>query len=317
MTTLERPQADEATPNTAFFLIMNPGARFGRGRRLWKVWETGLREAGVEFRCAQTEGLGHAVELARSAENCETVVAVGGDGTINEVLDGVVQSGPPSLRMGVLYSGTSPDFCRFHGIPTEPRRALRTLLEGTPRKVDVARIAYHDEKKVKHLAHFGCSCNIGMGASVARHSNRWRRCIGDTLGTAAAVVRSLIVNPLVDLELEVDGEPCSVPKTNNLTVAKNPCIASGLKLALEVRPDDGYLWLIGVHGKGRLELCALFPKFYSGSVTSAPDVFIRRCRSVAVRARQPQEIEFDGDPRGFLPAHIEVVPKSLNLIVDS
>ena len=71
-------------------------------------------------------------------------VAVGGDGTINEVLDGLAQSGDPRRKMGVLYSGTSPDFCRFHGIPTEPAAALACLIQGKARPVDVVRIAYAD-----------------------------------------------------------------------------------------------------------------------------------------------------------------------------
>lgn len=295
-------------------LIMNPGSRAGRGKRLWGRWETGLREAGVRFDTAHTGAPGDAFELARAASSYGVVVAVGGDGTINEVLDGVAQSGKRGLRMGVLYSGTSPDFCRFHGIPTEPEKALEILVAGKARTVDVARIAHHDENGVERVAHFGSSCNIGMGAAVARYSNRWRRFTGDTVGTAASVVRALAVNARVDLDLNIDGQTHRLEQTNNLTIAKNPYLASGLKLALDVQPDDGRLWLVGVHGKGRLGMCGLVPKFYSGTVTHAPSIFLQPCSSVTVRSSQRQEIEFDGDPRGFLPARIEIVPEGLNLI---
>jgi len=298
------------------FLVMNPGARAGRGTRRWSFWERGLRETGTEFRCVRTEGIGHAFELARSAGDCDAVVAVGGDGTVNEVLDGVVQSGTADMRMGVLYSGTSPDFCRFHRIPTDPARALAVLLAGRCRKVDVAAITYHDGTGAERTGHFGCSCNIGMGASVARRSNGWRRFVGDRLGTAAAVLWTLMATSRVDLELEIDGEVRPLPKTNNLTVAKNPYLASGLKLGLDVRPDDGTMWLVGLQGRGRAGLCKVVPRFYSGSVTSVPDVLLTRCRSVLVRARDPLEIEFDGDPRGYLPVRIELMPKCLNLIGD-
>ena len=295
-------------------LIMNPGAHAGRGKRQWKSWERKLRETGTEFRCVQTEGLGHAFELARTAGGCDAVVAVGGDGTVNEVLDGVVRSGNTGMRMGVLYCGTSPDFCRFHGIPTDPERAFGALLAGKSRKVDAAAITYHDDTGAERTAHFGCSCNVGMGASVARRSNRWRRFMGDRAGTAAAVLSALMVNARIDLELEIDGETRLLPETNNLSVAKNPYLASGLKLELDLRPDDGAMWLVGLHGKGRGGLWGVLPKFYSGSVSTVPGVLVRRCRSVAVSAREPQEIEFDGDPRGYLPVRIEVVPRALNLI---
>jgi len=281
---------------------------------LWQTWESGLRRAGVTFECRYTEGEGHAVTLARGAAGHDLVVAVGGDGTINEVLDGIVQSGSPDLRMGVLYSGTSPDFCRFHGIPTEPEAALQSLLGGGVRRVDVARIAYHDAAGQQQVSHFGCSCSIGMGAAVARAANRWRKHLGDTLGTGAAVVRALLGHRPVDLRVEIDGEVHSLPNTNNLSVVKNPFLASGLKLRLEVGPADGRLWVVGVHGKGWAGLCALLPGFYSGKATAASAVFVRPARVVTVTAEAPHEIEFDGDPRGFLPARTEILPQALALV---
>ena len=153
-----------------------------------------------------------------------------------------------------------------------------------------------------------------MGASVARWSNRLRRFIGDQPGTAAAVMCSLTACNRVDIELELDGDIHVLPNANNLTVVKNPNIASGLKLDLDIRPDDGTLCLVGVYGQGRIGLCRTFPSFYTGSVTSMPSVFLKQCRSVTIRSQQQQEIEFDGDPRGFLPAHVELMPGALRLI---
>jgi len=299
-----------------FLLVMNPGSHSGRCRRRWTLWENGLRDAGINFRAARTGRIGDAFELARHADDCEAVVAVGGDGTVNEVLDGVIQSGRPRPAMGVLYAGTSPDFCRFHGIPTAPEAALNVLMHGHVRKVDVVKIAYHDAGGTRSVAHFGCSANIGMGAAVARHANRWRPFTGDSLGTACAAVRALVTSPRVNLELEIDGRTVFLPQTNNLTVAKNPFLASGLKLGLDIHPDDGRLCLVAVHGKGIGELCKALPRFYSGTVASVPGVVVRWCRSVTVRSGSVQEIEFDGDPRGYLPATIEILPRALNLIGD-
>ena len=295
-------------------LIMNPGSRSGRGRRLWERWQTGLRFAGVSFRSAVTEAPGHAIALAREADDVDTVVAVGGDGTINEVLDGVVQSGRAGLRMGVLYSGTSPDFCRFHGIPLEPARALETLLAGRAQRVDVARIDCRNGSGEPRRAHFACSCNVGLGAAVARFSNGVRRCLGDALGTGLAVVRAVLRTPPVDLELEIDGQPCPLAAVNNLTVLKNPHIASGLRLNVDLRPDDGRLCLVAVHGRGRVGLCGLLPRFYSGTAVDAEGVLVRKCARVRVQAHGGCEIEFDGDPRGALPAEIRVLPGALTLI---
>jgi diacylglycerol kinase family enzyme len=297
----------------SFLLIMNPGSRSGKGKLLWETWESGLRAADADYECVHTERLGHARELARAAK-ADVVVAVGGDGTINEVLDGAIQSGRSDLRMGVLYSGTSPDFCRFHGIPLEPKKAVEALLSGRVRAVDVARITYHDAQNAEQVAHFGCSCNIGMGASIARFANKWRRYLGDVPGTGSGLICTIARNLRVDLDLELNGSVRHLSAVNNLSVAKNPYIASGLKLRLPLDSDDGKLYLVGIHGRGRLGILKLLPGFYDGSVTDASGVFVEECNSVCIYSKSVQEIEFDGDPRGYLPARIEILPKALKLI---
>jgi len=111
----------------SLLLIINPGSRAGRSTHLHEFWCAELRGKGISFDVVRTVAPGHAREVARTQTGHDTVVAVGGDGTINEVLDGLLLSGGDDVTMGVLYAGTSPDFCRFHGIPTEPAAALDVL----------------------------------------------------------------------------------------------------------------------------------------------------------------------------------------------
>lgn len=295
-------------------LIMNPGSRSGQGRRLWVFWEAGLRGAGIEYETAQTEAPGHAFQLARDTRQADTIVAVGGDGTINEVLDGVLQAGRPELRMGVLYAGTSPDFCRYHGIPVEPAAALAALLQEAPKQVDAAHIAFTGPDGVPAEAHFGCGCNIGLGARIARVSNRLRRYVGDTTGTGLAAIDAVLGTSPVPLEVEADGESCPLAAVNNLSILKNPFLASGLRLNVDLRPDDGRLCLVAVHGRSRTGLLGLMPGFYSGRAAGDPGIFQKSCTRVRIRSDRPCEIEFDGDPRGFLPADIRLLPRALNLI---
>lgn len=296
-------------------LIMNPGSCSGRGRRLWAGWERELQKAGIDYETCVTRSTGHAFQLARDVPaRADTVVAVGGDGTINEVLDGVIQSNRPDLKMGVLYAGTSPDFCRFHGIPMDPAAALSLLLRGGSKKTDAVRIAHTTADGSPAVAHFGCGCNIGLGAPVARLSNRLRRFLGDRLGTGVAVVHALAVAHPMELEGEVDGQPVVWPAVNNFSILKNPFMASGLRLNMSAEPDDGRLWLVAIQGKSRWGLCVLLPAFYSGRAVEDPAVSIRSCSHIRLSAREKCEIEFDGDPRGFLPAEIRVLPGALNLI---
>jgi diacylglycerol kinase family enzyme len=188
--------------------------------------------------------------------------------------------------MGVLYSGTSPDFCRFHGIPVDPDQAMKALLTGTARSVDVTRINYRGVDGRERVGHFGCSCNIGLGASIARFANRWRRYLGDVPGTGAGLIRALLLNQRIDLELVIDGEALTIPQINNLSVIKNPYLASGLRMELDVLPDDGTLYLVGISGRSRGGMCRAIPTFYTGAVTSIRDVLVRKCRSVTICAQK-------------------------------
>lgn len=294
-------------------LIMNPSSRSGRGQKLWPLWEAELRRRGVSFESTVTSGPGDAFQLCKNSTGDATLVAAGGDGTINEVLDGIIQSGTPSLRMGVLYSGTSPDFCRFHGIPTDPIAAVQHLLTGAVRHVDAVQIEHVNDKSVPHIATFACGCNIGLGAAVADFANRRRRLLGDRLGTGLGVLRALMQASPLDLDIEIDGEKNHLPQVNNLSILKNPHIASGLKLNVELQPDDGKLILVAIHGQTRSGLCKLLPGFYSGNAAGSKAILIRKCTSVSVFSAAHQAIEFDGDPRGSLPITARVLPRALNL----
>lgn len=295
-------------------LIMNPGSRSGRGRKLWSFWDSSLKARGIDFDCMTTASMGHAVELARDAQDYDVVVAIGGDGTINEVIDGVMQSGRSDLRMGVLYSGTSPDFCRFHGIPVSPSEAVDALIAGRTASVDVARITYTLDDGHKMTSHFGCGSNIGLGAMVARDSNRMRRFTGDMFGTGIALIHAITAMKPMNLDLEVDGISVKLSEVNNLSILKNPYLASGLRLNLDLSVNDGKLVLFAVTGKSRLSLLKVLPGFYSGKAVEGEGVFCRTCSRVSIRCRESREIEFDGDPRGFLPAGIKIISGALNLI---
>ena len=295
-------------------LILNPGSRSGRGRDLWPIWKSGLRAAGIDYEATVTQGPGDAFRISRDT-GADTVIAAGGDGTINEVLDGLMQSARPHRRMGVLYAGTSPDFCRFHGIPTDPRQALQVIVSGRARPVDVFRIEYAGPAGAPRIAHGACSCNVGLGAAVARFANRWRCLLGDRLGTGLGLLGAVALSKPVDLDLEIDGASHALPRTNHLFVLKNPYIASGLRLNASLRPDDGKLRLAALQDRSPLGLCRLIPSFYSGDAHRA--LFMRDCSHVVIRSAKPREIEFDGDPRGFLPATIRILPRALHLIGDS
>lgn len=292
-------------------IIANPTSRSGRGRQLWQSWRQSLQTQAIPCNWHVSASEPDCIEQARLADN--TAVAVGGDGTINAVLNGVMRANAPK-RMGVLYAGTSPDFCRFHHIPVEPQAALQTLLNGQTRQVDVGLVCHTDDNGNSYESYFASSCNIGIGSTVAAFANRHRRYWGDTLGTGLGLLKALLVHRPFGARLELDGNHFTFERVNHIIIMKNPYIASGLKVNAELLPDDGKLLAIVIHGYARLALFKLVAAFYKGTLLQKPGVFAHFCHTAAVTPTTRQPLEFDGDPHGFAPATITLKPKALSLI---
>ena len=304
------------TQKKQLLLILNPGARAGRTRNRWTAWQQALRDAGYSVDTRETTSLAHATTLAQNAPPNSIVVTCGGDGTISHTLHGLMHH-PKESRpaLGVLYTGTSPDFCRFHNIPTAPQEALDALLNKPPTAIDIGRIICHDVWGEETIVHFGCAANIGIGADVARRANRLRPFLGDALGTATALLPSLCTSfPTLRLQIESHVDTLTLPRCCTLTAAKSPFIASGLKSHAQVTRDDGRLGLLAIHNRNTAQLLSLLPSMYRGTTHAASDVLSTTCQSLDIRANQPCPVEADGDPRGWLPAHIEVVPKAIQLL---
>lgn len=310
-----------------YVLICNPTAQSGRAQRSWSAIRKGLDAAKVTYELRTSEYPGHSVALAaeQASNDRSIVVAVGGDGTINEVLQGLMQGTCPDTRppvLGILYTGTSPDVCRYHRIPTRLDQAIATLLADHRRAVDVGEIRYRAASDTKadfdRVSWFLCSVNLGMGASIADGSNHGlRRYLGDALGTLVSLIRTAAKFEPFDLTCRVDGEELRLTRVLNLTIGKNPHIASGIRLGIPIEPDDGSLYLFAACDFSLPGLLAQLPRLYRGTFQDHPNNHCRRIQSFdcGTFAAGANAVEFDGDARGYLPCAIRLLPRAISLIV--
>ncbi len=298
-------------------LIMCSHSRFGKGRKLWPVMLDRLRKSKVDFGQMETEYPGHATEIA--AANEEIAVAVGGDGMINEVINGVMQREKNRI-MGVLYSGTSPDFCKFHNLPVEPGKAVDVILSERSSKIDLVQIEYKDKSGKAATGYFGCSSNIGLGSDVADFSNKYRKYFGDRLGTLFGLIKALLVNKPHDLDVMVDGEKQSLKSCIHIMIIKNPYIASGIKVGLDISADDGKAYVLAIMAKGKMGLLKLLPEFYKGDLFTLKKLevegklWLSEFVKLEVYGSGSVKVEFDGDSKGYLPVKAKIVPGAIELL---
>lgn len=300
-------------------LILNPKSRGGKGKRLWPTLFAELNRQGIEWRGVEWTSVQNTVDTIRSVSDVDAVLAVGGDGTINSAVAGTLQNPNPKLRFGVLYAGTSPDFCRFHGLPTDIQAAVKAVVNGKARNVDVLELtrcepgqypAASDSDTTTNPEYVCCSCNLGMGAEVAATANRLRPRLGDAAGTFCALIRSLIRNKRYSYC--VNGE--RIENCNHLLVTKMPYIASGIKISVDLGEDDRQFVLCYLQNLSFFGWLRLIPRIYRGASVGTIRLLSQPLEISSVTGA-PISVEYDGDPQGTLPIRIGICPRPLRLIV--
>lgn len=284
-------------------VIANPCAGHGRGLRSLERLREAIRRRSLDLQVAPTEAPGHATALARAAaESGEPRIAVmGGDGTISEVANGLVES---DTALAVVPMGTGNDIARSLGIPRNLDAALDLALHGGARPIDVGR-----ERDRCFVSVLG----VGFPSIVAAEANsiRWLR------GSPAffvAVYKALHRLRARPLRIVLDGEARET-ECVAVMVQNTPYTGGGLKMAPEARVDDGELDVVIVETIGRLDLMVNFPRVYRGGHFAHPSFTAHRARSVRVESDETLDKMFDGDLCGSTPMDAEVVPGGLSMVL--
>jgi len=289
------------------FFVVNPTAGGGRGLRIWGEIERVLqdREIPVEFRL--THDRGSATELAAEVRSAgyDVVVSVGGDGTIQEVVNGLVDTeGNCPTPLGVIPGGTGNDFSKMLGYPREPLAALEVVLGGRVRALDLGRYGSR---------YFINIAGVGFDAEVAAFLNRRPKRLPAVLTYLYGVLVMLTRYRPAPLEVALDG----MTITQNcllVSVCNGHSHAGGMKMCPEAQPDDGTLDICVVGDVGPLETIMLLPKVFSGRHTLHSKVKTYKTDRIAIRSPRQLFVQADGEILGRLPADFEVLPGALKVI---
>lgn len=292
------------------FIIVNPAAGRGRARRVWEsAIRPVLREGGLSFTEVYEDRPGAAVPLAERAtrDGYEIVAAVGGDGTVHEILNGILgPSVAPRPALALVPGGTGNDFARGVGIPKDMITAARLLLDGARRRwVDVGQV---------NDRYYGTISGVGFDAEVAAEVNRWSKWVAGTIVYTAGILKKLITYRCAPSRITIDGATFELPMFL-LAAANTPWYGGGMYMAPHARPDDGYLEVILARDLTKLETLAVLPKVFSGDHLKHPKVSHRQAREIRVESDVPLAIHADGETVGRVPAVFRVLPQALEVVV--
>jgi diacylglycerol kinase (ATP) len=297
-------------------IILNPMADM---RNAWKV-ANDLRPQINDYGGADWSGTvypTHATQLAKQAAEAgyEMVIAMGGDGTVHEVVNGLMQV-PEDKRpiLGVVPVGSGNDFAHAVGIPTESDRALAHALNGEPSAIDVGVMTDEHGRK----EYFDNTLGIGFDAVVTIRSHKLPVVRG-FLMYLTAVIQTIILNfdPLL-MQMEIDGQS---REQRNLLLAlcNGPREGGGFLLAPEARMDDGLLHYVMIRKVSRMMMFRLIPEVMRGSHGRFEQVTIGTCRRLTVTADRAMYIHADGEVYTSFDSNLrkvtfEILPGALKVV---
>jgi diacylglycerol kinase (ATP) len=297
-------------------VIVNPVAGAYSTRRKWPIISNLLKRVGLSFDFEYTEGVGHAIELARLAasDGYRYLVAVGGDGTVNEVANGILYStNAATTALGIVSTGTGSDFIRSVGISRDYAAACSTLTSPRRRSIDVGVIEY--QSKGKTLERFFINAaGVGFDAAVVRETERMPKFLGGTIPYVAGMLRTLFSYRNKPMVVRV-GDEAESHRVLNVVVANGGYVGGGMHIAPLAELGDNLLDVVVIGDMGKLEILKEFPKVYKGTHVSLPKVSMKKGTQVTIESSEPVLVYADGELLGECPASFRVVPGALSLVV--
>ncbi len=296
-----------------YVIIANPASGHGRGARMAHDVDAMLRAAGADSRVCPTTARGEAESIAREVidERPATtngrvcLVACGGDGTIQEVVNAICAGPPGAAVLGVAPGGRCNDFAAAFGIRRDPEDVARVLLGGRTRPIDLGRI---------NDRYFCTVAAMGFDAAVSRYVNDMMMPLTGTAAYVYGTLQMLSRYRPVEVRLSCDASTYEGPLF--LAASANTSSYGGrMKIAPQASPHDGLLDLCQVSVLSRLRVVRLLHRVLSGRHVGLPEVRLRRTRCLTIEAAEPQEVWADGEFVAQTPVTIEAVPNALEMMV--
>jgi YegS/Rv2252/BmrU family lipid kinase len=309
-------------------VIINPRSGAGRtgaaSAETRKILEERL--GPVDF--ALTERPRHATDLARQAaiDRRPRVIAVGGDGSIHEVVSGLVSADVPVEErpvLGIVGQGTGGDFRKTLGIEHRLDRYLAAIEEGRTRAIDVGAFSYKDHQGTPANAYFVNILSVGLGGLVDRLVHETSSVVGGTASYFIASARGLLMSRLGRLRITLglgDDERTFEVTSRQISICNGRYFGSGMKVAPMAELDDGIFEVVDMGSAGKLKFALGSSAIYDGSHLQSPDVKHHRADRVDIELLNQEVddrflLDVDGEPLGRLPIRVKVLRGALRVIV--
>lgn len=299
-------------------IIVNPISAGGATRNAWPGIASELATHFGSFHCEFTNEHRDAVRLAKigAKEGRPLIIACGGDGTVSEVANGILDSGE-DVELGVLPSGTGGDFQRSLKIPSRRQDAVLLLRNGRTRRIDVGRVTYINRDGNEESRYFLGVASFGMSGDVIRRvKEKDSTFLGGKAAFALSMLQTTLTKQNTSAFVQLDDQRERRLTLANLCVANGRYFGGGMKIAPEAKLDDGQFDVVTIGDLGALKILSNAHQLYLGTHLGMKQVHHTLAKRIVARPVSKDEqiaIEVDGELPGYLPAMFELRPKALRV----
>jgi YegS/Rv2252/BmrU family lipid kinase len=306
----------------AFVVVVNPRAGAGAAKAKLPALQEALREAGATFEVVLTRFAGDATAQVREAlrRGVAGVAVVGGDGTLNEAVNGFFEESgqivAPGAWLGPLPCGTGGDFRRTVGIAKDPAAMVTQMMWAKPRPIDVGWLKFKDHSGADAQRAFINIASFGMGGLVDTLVNDGPKWIGGRAAFLLGGFRALTRYTNQRVRISLDDGPPRETEVLNFAVANGQFFGAGMHIAPRAKLDDGLFDVVGLENLGRMAATAITPHLYRGTILDREGVTWARAKKVVAEPadyRGPVLLDVDGEAPGGLPATFEMRAGAIQL----
>jgi diacylglycerol kinase (ATP) len=300
-------------------LVVNPASANGATGRRWPEMAEVINREGISFEYRFTESPGHATEITRQflKDGQDLIIAVGGDGTTNEVVNGFFDPEHKAIRPGAAISfisgGTGRDLIRTVGIPTDTTEAVKHIISSPVRPIDLGRVSFVNNQGFSDIRHFINVAGLGLDGATVNRVNKTSKALGGFVSFLWATVATLVLYKNQNMKIAVDGlQVCDEPVTV-VVFGNGRYFGGGMHIAPNAKLDDGYFDIVILKDLSKVNLLLSLPRVYKGTHLSHPRITSLRGKAVKVTADESALLDLDGEQPGCAPVEIELLPRAINL----
>jgi YegS/Rv2252/BmrU family lipid kinase len=306
------PRRRRLISDTVF--LVNPASDNGATGKRWPEIARRAVTRGLEGDTLFSEAPGHLAQLARQAAlgGAKLLVVVGGDGSVNEVANGVHDLEEPELA--VIPRGTGWDFVRTYGIPHALDGAIDVARGGRTREIDLGRALYRAWDGRDAESYFANVASAGMSGAIAERANQTTKALGGKISYLWATVAVFSRWQNSEIRVSVDDE-IRGGRMHDVVVANGRCFGGGMKICPDAEPDDGLFDVLTIGDLTKRDLLTTLPKTFWGRHLPHPKAELLRGAVVTVDSTAALPIELDGEQPGTTPVRFEIVPRALRVRV--